>query len=130
MVPHRLGTCPLVAMGLDSLGDAGIGIVAAVLIIREVMGYLKAREASSSSGGDDADCDEAIGKLNKIDDKVDDIQSGVADLRGATVQMSAILSKTDPDGLPLCYSPRSLTTSLSALSNSVEKLGDKIDRGS
>jgi|TARA_R110002110_G_scaffold5043_4_gene25615 hypothetical protein len=117
-------------MGLDSLGDAGIGIVAAVLIIREVMGYLKAREASSSSGGDDADCDEAIGKLNKIDDKVDDIQSGVADLRGATVQMSAILSKTDPDGLPLCYSPRSLTTSLSALSNSVEKLGDKIDRGS
>jgi hypothetical protein len=117
-------------VGLEHLGDAGIGIVAAVLIIREVMGYLKAREQTSAITADDGDCDEAIGKLNKIDDKVDDIQSGVADLRGATVQMSAILSKTDPDGLPLCYSPRSLTTSLTALSSSVEKLGDKIDRGS
>ena len=117
-------------MGIEHLGDAGIGIVAAVLIIREVMGYLKAREASSASGGDDGDCDEAVGRLNKIDDKVDDIQSGVADLRGSTVQMAAILSKTDPDGLPLCYSPRSLTTSLSALSASGEKLSDKIDRGS
>ncbi len=115
-------------MGLESLGDAGIGIVAAVLIIREVMGYLKAREQTSAITADDGDCDEAIGKLNKIDDKVDDLQSGVADLRGATIQMSTILSKTDPDGLPLCYTPRSLTTSLDSLGKSIEKLSDKVER--
>ena len=108
-------------MGLEALGDAGIGVVAAVLIIREVLSYLKAREAreAASSGADDGDCDEAMGKLNTIDDKLDD-------LTGATLQMSAILTRTDPDGLPLCYTPRSLTVTLDKLASSVDRLGERI----
>jgi len=108
-------------MGLESIGDAGIGIVAAVLIIREVLGFISRRDAaaaSASSGGDD-DCDEAIGKLNTIDGKLDD-------LAGATLQMSAILSRTDPDGLPLCYTPRSLGSTLEKLAASVDRLGERV----
>ena len=108
-------------MGLESIGDAGIGIVAAVLIIREVLNFISRRDAaaaSASSGGDD-DCDEAIGKLNTIDGKLDD-------LAGATLQMSAILSRTDPDGLPLCYTPRSLGSTLEKLAASVDRLGERV----
>ena len=105
-------------MGLEALGDAGIGVVAAVLIIREVLSYLKAKEAATASA-DDGDCDEAIGKLNNIDDKLDD-------LAGATVQMSAILTRTDPDGLPLCYTPRSLPVTLEKLAQSVDRLGERV----
>jgi len=115
---------------MEDLG-AGIGGVSAagillVLIVREFLQYIAKRDTAASS--DDMDCDEAIGKLNKIDDKVDDLQSGVADLRGSTVQMAAILAKTDPDGLPLCYTPRSLTASLDSLGKSIERLSDKVDR--
>ena len=108
-------------MGLEALGDAGIGVVAAVLIIREVLGYLKAREAgeAAAAGADDGECDEAIGKLNSIDGKLDD-------LAGATLQMSAILSRTDPDGLPLCYTPRSLVSTLEKLAASVDRLGERV----
>ena len=108
-------------MGLESIGDAGIGIVAAVLIIREVLNFISRRDAaaaSASSGGDD-DCDEAIGKLNTIDGKLDD-------LAGATLQMSAILSRTAPDGLPLCYTPRSLGSTLEKLAASVDRLGERV----
>ena len=108
-------------MGLETIGDAGIGIVAAVLIIREVLNFISRRDAaaaSASSGGDD-DCDEAIGKLNTIDGKLDD-------LAGATLQMSAILSRTDPDGLPLCYTPRSLGSTLEKLAASVDRRGERV----
>ncbi len=105
-------------MGLEALGDAGIGIVAAVLIIREVFSFLKAREAASR-GDDDGDCDEALGKLKSIDTKLDDMSA-------ATLQMSAILSRTDPDGLPLCYTPRSLVATLEKLASSVDRLGERV----
>ena len=107
-------------MGLESLGDAGIGIVAAVLIIREVMSYLKTREATlAGAQPQDDDCDEAIGKLNSMDDKIDDLSA-------ATQSMAAILTRTDPDGLPLCYTPRSLTLTLEKLAGSVDRLGERI----
>lgn len=109
-------------MGLETIGDAGIGIVAAVLIIREVLNFISRRDAAAaaaaSDNGDD-DCDEAIGKLNTIDGKLDD-------LAGATLQMSAILSRTDPDGLPLCYTPRSLGSTLEKLAASVDRLGERV----
>lgn len=105
-------------MGLEVLGDAGIGIIAAVLIIREVFSFLKAREAASRVD-DDGDCDEALGRLNSIDGKLDDMSA-------ATLQMSAILSRTDPDGLPLCYTPRSLVSTLEKLAASVDRLGERI----
>jgi len=104
-------------MGLEVLGDAGIGIIAAVLIIREVFSFLKTREAASKD--DDGDCDEALGKLKSIDTKLDDMSA-------ATLQMSAILSRTDPDGLPLCYTPRSLVSTLEKLAASVDRLGERI----
>lgn len=97
-------------MGLDSLGDAGIGIIAAVLIIREVMGYLKARESASGGG----DCDKAEETLSEI--------------AASTQAMSAILVKTDSDGLPLCYTPRSLTTAIESLAVGIEKLSDRVER--
>ena len=106
-------------MGLEMLGDAGIGIVAAVLIIREVMSYLSKREAALAASSDDGECDEAMGKLNSMDGKLDDLSA-------ATQSMAAILTRTDPDGLPLCYTPRSLGTSLEKLAVSVDRLGERI----
>jgi len=103
-------------MGLEGVGDAGIVGVLVVLVLREVFSFLKSKEASM-----DGDCDDAMIKLSQIDDKVDDLQ-------GATQAMSAILTRTDADGLPLAYTPRSLTTTLDALGKSVERLGDKVDR--
>lgn len=107
-------------MGLESIGDAGIVGVLVVLILREVFSFLAKREAAAS-GGVDEDCDEALGTMRKIDTKLDD-------LSGATQAMSAILTRTDADGLPLCYTPRSLTTSLDALAKNIERLTDRVDR--
>lgn len=100
-------------MGLEYLGDAGIGIIAAVLIVREVMGYLKTREASAGSASS-ADCDKAEETLTEI--------------AKSTQAMSAILVKTDSDGLPLCYTPRSLTTAIESLASGIDKLSDKVER--
>ena len=107
-------------MGLESIGDAGIVGVLVVLVLREVFSFLAKRE-SAVAGVSDDDCDEVMGKLGQVNSKVDD-------LAGATQAMSAILTRTDADGLPLCYTPRSLTSSLDALAKNIERLTDKVDR--
>tara|TARA_R110000824_G_scaffold102100_1_gene242262 strand:+ start:8515 stop:8853 length:339 start_codon:yes stop_codon:yes gene_type:complete len=111
---------------MEDLG-AGIGGVSAagillVLVVREFLQYIAKRDAAASPD-DDAECDAAMTKLDQVGEKVDDLQT-------STQAMAAILSRTDPDGLPLCYTPRSLTTSLDSLAKSVERLGDKVDRTS
>jgi len=101
-------------MGLEGFGDLSIGLVACVLVLREVFAFLSKREslAATDQGGD---CDDARATLGQIDGKLDD-------LNAATQSMAAILTRTDPDGLPLCYTPRSLGKSVERLAESVDKL--------
>ena len=117
-------------MGLESLGDAGIGIVAAVLIIREVMSFLAKREdaAAKVAGASDDDCDEAMVKLTRV-------ETQMASLVASSQQMATILSRTDESGAPMVYTPRSLTAAITALGrtetkliSAVERLTDKVER--
>ncbi|MAG27426.1 hypothetical protein CMI47_17985 [Candidatus Pacearchaeota archaeon] len=107
-------------MGLEALGDAGIGIVAAVLIVREVLNFLKAREAPIQAS-EDGECDEAIGRLVRMEEQMSALAS-------STSEIATLMLRVDADGLPLVYFPRSLSAAISELGKSVERLSSKVDR--
>ena len=107
-------------MNLDSLGDMGIVGVCVLLILREVFAYLKTREQADvlvQSG----DCDDVVSKILSME------ESMVA-LAGSTSAIQTLIQKTDADGLPLVFTPRSLTAAIEGLGRSVDRLEQKIER--
>lgn len=96
----------------DYIGELGVGGIFAILLLQTVLPYLKGR--FNDAPQQDGDCDKAEATLNEI--------------AKSTQTMATILEKTDSDGLPLCYTPRSLTSAIESLSLGIEKLGDKVER--
>ena len=105
-------------MGLEALGDAGIGIVAAVLIVREVLNFLKYREANSTV--EDGDCEEALGRFAKMEQQMSSLAS-------STSEIATLMLRVDADGLPLVYTPRTLTSAVTELGKSVVNLNRSVD---
>ena len=97
---------------MENLGDIGIGVVAAVLILREVFSFLKSQKLAATVG----------------DDPHDRIEADLATLVASTGQMAAMMLKTDDSGTPLVYTPRSLTTAIDALAKNIDRLTDKVER--
>lgn len=118
-------------MSLESLEGAGVVGIVALLIIKEVFNFVKAyakkneplAASAAPSGGSttDADCDEALNRLTKMDERM-------ASLASSTKRMCTVLEKSDSSGLPLIYRDGSLTQAVAALGVSIEKLTDKVDR--
>jgi len=104
------------------LTQVGIGGVFAMLVIREVLGFLKAREESKDDAGGDG----------SARDQMDRIEDGCKALMGSTQTMATLISATDPAGLPLIYRDSQsgivLNANIEALQRSIERLGDRIDR--
>lgn len=94
---------------MENLAELGVGGILCMLILQTVLPYFKEKMQSSNE-----DCTKAEVTLNEI--------------AASTQAMSAILVKTDSDGLPLCYTPRSLTTAIESLAAGIEKLSDKVER--
>jgi hypothetical protein len=97
---------------MENLGDIGIGVVAAVLILREVFSFLKSQKLTAIAG----------------DDPHDRIEADLATLVASTGQMAAMMLKTDDGGTPLVYTPRSLTTAIDQLAKNIDRLTDKVER--
>ena len=101
--------------------QGGGGGILAILVIREVLGFLKHRAATLQSGGSEEACDE----LSLVADRTEALVA-------STTQIAALVSATDPAGLPLIYRDSQamtrLNTTLEALQRSIERLGDRVDR--
>ena len=97
-----------------------------MMVIREVLNFLKTRESTLPSGLSDEVCDEARTEIAEIGNRTEALVS-------STQQIAALISATDPTGLPLIYrdsqSMSRLNTTLEALQRSIERLGDRVDRG-
>jgi len=94
---------------MEHLAELGVGGILCMLILQTVLPYFKERLTTGNE-----DCTKAEATLNEI--------------AASTQAMSAILVKTDSDGLPLCYTPRSLTTAIENLATGIERLSDKVER--
>jgi len=105
-------------MNLDSLGDVGIVGVCVLLILREVFAFLKTRELASDPG---VECEDATAKIASIEESM-------ATLAASTSSIQTLIQKTDADGLPLVFTPRSLTAAIEGLGRSVDRLEQKLDR--
>lgn len=90
------------------------------MVIREVLNFLKAREAPTEEP-----CPEAR-------EEISEIAARTEALVGSTQQIANLISATDPTGLPLIYrdsqSMKNLNTTLEALQRSIERLGDRVER--
>lgn len=107
-------------MNLDSLGDVGVVGVCVLLILREVFAYLKSRESAATPTAD-GECEDAVTRLATIEENM-------AALATSTTSLQTLMMKTDADGLPLVYTPRSLTSAIEGLGRSVDRLEQKIER--
>mgnify|MGYP003662589410 CR=1 FL=1 len=107
--------------GLGGLSATGILIV---MVLKVVLDYVQSR-------------DEADSKIDKGDDRkqeqCDELEQQLMLIREAQARtasncekMSEVLGAKDADGLPLVYTPRSLTKSIEMLSTSVTKLSDHV----
>ena len=87
--------------------ELGVGFIAAIMVIREVLGFLdkKKNGASGQSIIMNEHVNEVRGAVSAIKDKVDDLHEWH--------------NKTDADGIPLWYVRRSLE-------ESIRELGEKI----
>jgi len=87
--------------------ELGVGFIAALMVIREVLGFLEKKK--NGSGGHNFIMNEHVndvkGTVSAIKDKVDDLHEWH--------------NKTDADGIPLWYVRRSLE-------ESIRDLGEKI----
>ncbi len=87
--------------------ELGVGFIAALMVIREVLGFLEKKK--NGSGGHNFIMNEHVndvrGAVSVIKDKVDDLHEWH--------------NKTDADGIPLWYVRRSLE-------ESIRDLGEKI----
>ena len=87
--------------------ELGVGFIAAIMVIREVLGFLEKRK--NGGGGQSLIMNEHVndvrGAVSVIKDKVDDLHEWH--------------NKTDADGIPLWYVRRSLE-------ESIRELGEKI----
>lgn len=87
--------------------ELGVGFIAAIMVIREVLGFLEKRK--NGWGGQSFIMNEHVndvkGTVSAIKDKVDDLHEWH--------------NKTDADGIPLWYVRRSLE-------ESIRELGEKI----
>tara|TARA_R110000824_G_scaffold86623_2_gene214221 strand:- start:7144 stop:7491 length:348 start_codon:yes stop_codon:yes gene_type:complete len=108
--------------------QVGVGGILAVMVIREVLNFLKTRPEAGLGGlpapGEDG-CDEARAELDQIGERTEALVA-------STTQIAALVSATDPAGLPLIYRDSQamtrLNTTLEALQRSIERLGDRVDR--
>ena len=105
-------------MNLDSLGDVGIVGVCVLLILREVFAFLKTRGLNPDPN---LECEDATVKIASIEESM-------ATLAASTSSIQTLLQKTDADGLPLVFTPRSLTSAIEGLGRSVDRLEQKLDR--
>ena len=105
--------------GLGGLSATGILIV---MVLKVVLDYLQSRdeaESKSEAGGKQDQCDEFEQQLVLI-------REAQARTAANCEKMSEVLGAKDADGLPLVYTPRSLTKSIELLSTSVTKLSDHV----
>lgn len=107
--------------GLGGLSATGILVV---MVLKVVLDYLQSRDEAESKASNGVDpkaeqCDELEQQLVLIRE---------AQVRTAAncEKMSEVLGARDADGLPLVYTPRSLTKSIEMLSTSVTKLSDHV----
>ena len=107
-------------MNLEALGDFGIIGVAVVLILREVFAYLKHRDSLSATSGD-ADCEDAVTRLAKMDERL-------AMIGTSSERMCTVLEKSDASGLPLIYRDGTLTQAIRTLNTSIAALAAKVER--
>ena len=85
---------------MEHMAELGVGGILCMLILQTVLPYIKERKSPDAAN----------------------------EIAASTQAMSAILVKTDSDGLPLCYTPRSLTTAIENLATGIERLSEKVER--
>ena len=102
---------------MEYLTEVSAAGILAVIVLKTVFDFLKAREA------DDPDCEDSGVRLTKLD-------ASMAQIAASTAAVAELCSKVDSGGLPLIYrdaqATHRLTSTLETLNRSVERLSDKV----
>ena len=115
---------------MEHLTELGVGGIFVLLLVQVLMPHIvkMARGGNSTPKPPEAvtvplpSCAAA----QEIEDQVKLVQASMARMAANMEKVSEVLSARDAEGLPLCYTPRSLGKSIEHLSMSVSRLSDHI----
>lgn len=109
--------------GLGGLSATGILVV---MVLKVVLDYLQSRDEAESKAdkGDDRKSEQC----EDFDEQLKLIRAAQARTAANCEKMSEVLGAKDADGLPLVYTPRSLTKSIEFLATSVTRLSDEVTK--
>ena len=96
--------------------ELGIGLIAAVMVIREVLNFLAKKKY-----GNGYSTNHAHGEI--MSEHVNDVRTVVTNIKDKVDDLHDWHSKTDQDGIPLWYVKRSLEEAIKTLG---ERIGDQI----
>ncbi len=95
----------------DRLMELGVGLIAAILVIREVLAFLEKKRYGSGNRG------------IIMSENVHDMKETVTTIKDKVDDLHLWHSKTDQDGIPLWYVRRSLEDAIKDLG---ERIGEQI----
>ncbi len=108
--------------GLGGLSATGILVV---MVLKVVLDHLKSRDEIDNKAEKVGD-DRKFEQCDEFEEQLRLIREAQTRTAANCEKMSEVLGARDADGLPLVYTPRSLTKSIEMLSTSVTKLSDHV----
>ena len=109
---------------MDELGGISAAGILVVLVLREVLGFLRSQNKSGPSV--ESASSAPYGQVNELEEQMRMTQQSMARMSASCEKMAEVMSVKDADGLPLVYTPRSLGKNIDALTLSISKLSEHV----
>ena len=114
---------------MEHLTELGVGGIFVLLLVQVLMPHI----VKIAKGGnatpkppEAATVSPSCSAAQEIEDQVKMVQASMLRMSANMEKVSEVLTARDAEGLPLCYTPRSLGKSIEHLSVSVSRLSDHI----
>jgi|TARA_R110002060_G_scaffold9715_1_gene14636 hypothetical protein len=114
---------------MEHLTELGVGGIFVLLLLQVLMPHIVKMAKGGNATPKPAEAPASppsCSAAQEIEDQVKLVQASMARMSTNMEKVSEVLSARDAEGLPLCYTPRSLGKSIEHLSLSISKLSDHI----
>ena len=114
---------------MEHLTEVGVGGIFVLLLLQVLMPHIVKMAKGDSATPKPPETPTLAASCSAaevIEDQLKMVQASMARMSVNMEKVSEVLSARDAEGLPLCYTPRSLGKSIEHLSMSVSRLSDHI----
>jgi len=114
---------------MEHLTELGVGGIFVLLLVQVLMPHIVKMAKGGTATTQPAEAPPtppSCSAAEEIENQLKMVQASMARMSTNMEKVSEVLSARDAEGLPLCYTPRSLGKSIEHLSVSISKLSDHI----